>query len=226
MVGDSDVAGLAVTLRQTFLISGALEFRGKKAPPDNLRESVYVSVDPANGSWGGASTSPDVNGAFATGVAGGSYFMTVEGPPGWHLKGVMAGGRDISDVPLDVKGDVSGILAVFTDETSEISGTVRTSRGDAESGATVVAFPADRRLWTGYASRFPRRVVSTPVGSSGAFAITALPPGDYFVAAIPEALVETWRDPKVLEDLSRTSSRVSLAENEKRSLDLRVSVTR
>jgi hypothetical protein len=225
-VADSDVTGLAVTLRHTFLLSGRLEFRGTKPPPENMRESVYVGVDPASGNWGGASTSPDATGTFATGVAGGSYYMTVEGPPGWYLKGVMADGRDISDVPLDVKGNVLGVVVVFTDETSEISGTVRTARGAAESAATVVTFPTDRRLWSGYGSRFPRRVVSTPVGPSGSFALRALPPGEYFVAAIPDSLVETWRDPKVLEDLARMSSRVSLAENEKRSLDLRVTGAR
>jgi hypothetical protein len=60
------------------------------------------------------------------------------------------------------------------------------------------------------------------VSASGTFAFMALPPGDYFVAAISDALIDSWQDPKVLDAVSRTATRVSLAENEKRTVDLRV----
>ena len=36
---------------------------------------------------------------------------------------------------------------------------------------------------------------------SGAFALRALPPGEYFVAAIPEQKSDTWQDPKLLETI-------------------------
>jgi hypothetical protein len=54
----------------------------------------------------------------------------------------------------------------------------------------------------------------------------SLPPGDYLVAAIPERLLDTWQDPKVLESLSRSATRISLAESEKRSVDLKVAAGR
>jgi hypothetical protein len=54
----------------------------------------------------------------------------------------------------------------------------------------------------------------------------ALPPGDYLVAAIPDELVNAWQDPKVLESLSRSATRISLAENEKRTVDLKVAAGR
>jgi hypothetical protein len=228
-VGDTDVSGIAVTLRHTFRVAGRIEFQGSKPGPagQELRECCHVSVDHAAGMWGGASTTPDANGNFATGVAGGSYFLTAEDATGWQLKAVMFQGRDISDVPLEIKGDVSGIVILYSDDVSRIAGTVRNARGAPEANASVVVFPAaDRQQWSGYGSRFPRRVRSATVSLTGTYAVTALPPGDYFVAAIPDTLIDSWLDPKILETISRTATRVPLAENEKRSLDLKVSAGR
>jgi Carboxypeptidase regulatory-like domain len=222
-VGDSDVAHLTVTLRHTFRVSGRLEFRGSKPPPTEaeLTETVSIIMDPMDSTWGGASTVPDRQGTFVTGVAGGSYAVAIEGPAGWHLKHVLREGRDISDGSLEVKGDIADLVIVFAADVSQIAGTVRTSQGAPDGGATIVAFPVDRRQWIGYGSRFPRRVVSTEARSSGAFTLTGLPAGDYFVAAIPDSLLDSWRDPKIMEGLAQSAIRVSLADNEKRSLDLR-----
>ncbi|MGE5834432.1 MAG: carboxypeptidase-like regulatory domain-containing protein, partial [Acidobacteriota bacterium] len=220
-VGDTDLTDLSVTLRHTFRVTGRVEFRGSKPGPsgDALRECCPVSIDPS-GSGISALTSPDANGNFTTGVAGDSYFVTAEGPSEWHLKAVMFDGRDISDEPVTIREDISGIVVVYSDAVSQLSGSVRNAQGAPEAGASVVVFPTDRRRWVGYGSRFPRRVVSTPASPTGAFTVTALPPGDYFVAAISDSLLDTWRDPKVLEALSRTAVRMSLAENEKKSVNL------
>jgi hypothetical protein len=129
-------------------------------------------------------------------------------------------------VPVEIKGDISGIAIQFSDAVSEIAGTVRNAKGAAESSASVVVFPIDRQRWTGYGSRFPRRARLTSVSLSGTFAVMALPPGDYFVAAIPDTLIDSWQDPKTLDALGRTATRVSLGENEKRSVDLTLTVAR
>ena len=223
-VGDADVRDLAITLRPLFRVAGRVEFLGSATPPTGaaLRESVYINVDPAAGQWSGAATSPESDGTFATGVIGGSHFVTAEEFSEWHLKAVMFQGRDISDMPVEIKGDISGVVIQYSDSVSQISGTVRNAQGVPETSASVAIFPTDRQRWIRYESRFPRRMRSTPVGASGTFAFMSLPAGDYFVGAIPDALLDSWKDPKVLDALSRSATRVSLAENEKRTVDLKV----
>ena len=227
-VADSAVSGLTVNLRPTFRVAGRIEFLGSKPAPSGvaLTESVYISVYPASGQWGFVPASPGPNGIFATGVTGGSYFVWAEDFPPWHLKAVIFEGRDISDLAVEIKGDISAVVIQYSDDVSRISGTVHNAQGATESSASVVVFPADRQRWTGYGSRFPRRARSTGVSAIGTFAFAALPPGDYFVAAIPDALLDTWQDPKVLDALSRSATRVSLAENEKRTVDLKVTAGR
>jgi hypothetical protein len=48
----------------------------------------------------------------------------------------------------------------------------------------------------------------------------ALPPGQYFVVAIDDALTAEWQNPRVLEVLSRVADRVTMAEGEKKSVTL------
>jgi hypothetical protein len=225
-VADTDVRDLSITLRSMFRVAGRVEFLGSKPVPMGMAvaESVYINVYPAAGQWGGSATSPGPDGTFAMGASGGSCFVAAEDfpLPGWYFKAAMFDGRDISDGSLEIKGDISGVLIQFSDDVSRIAGTVRTAQGTPDNSVSVVVFPADRQRWTSYGSRFSRRLRSTPVSASGTFAFMALPPGDYFVAAISDALIDSWQDPKVLDAVSRTATRVSLAENEKRTVDLRV----
>jgi hypothetical protein len=227
-VAESDVSGLTVQLRHTFRVAGRVEFRGSKPAPSGqeLREYVNAIWVSAVAAWGGAMAAVDAKGLFETGVAGGSYLFTAEDFDDWYLDAVMFEGRDISDVPVEIKGDVAGIVVQYASDVSQIAGTVRNAQGAPESSAFAVVFPADRQRWTSPASPFPRRTRSTAVSSSGTFAFMSLPPGDYLVAAIPERLLDTWQDPKVLESLSRSATRISLAESEKRSVDLKVAAGR
>jgi carboxypeptidase family protein len=229
-VGDADVRDLAIALRPTSRVSGRVEFLGSKPGPTGtaLSEAVYINIYAATGQGLGAATSPDPTGTFATGVPTGPYFVAAEDFPfpGWYFNAALFEGRDISDAPVEIKGDISGVVIQFSDDVSEIAGTVRNAKGAAESTGSVVVFPTDRQRWSGYGSRFSRRARSTSVSLSGAFAVKALPAGDYFVAAIPDTLLDGWQDPKTLAALSRTATRVSLAENEKRSVDLTRTVAR
>jgi hypothetical protein len=223
-IADTDVSDLTVALRPALRVSGRFEFQGTSPVPAGaaLRECCRVSVSPNGGTWGRVLASPDATGVFMTAVPGGSYVVTAEPPPGWHLRAAMFEGRDISDMPIEIKGDVAGIVVMFSDDPTQIAGTVRNAQGSAAGNGSVVVFPTDRRLWTGYSSLFNRRVLSRTIGPTGEFRITALPPGEYFVAAIPDALVDDWQDAKVLETLSRSATRVSLGEKDKKSLDLRM----
>jgi hypothetical protein len=141
------------------------------------------------------------------------------------LKGAFLNGRDLSDAPFELEAkDVTGVVLTFTDRPSSIGGNVRTGQA-ADPGAVVIAFPTDASTWIGRGP-FPRRVRTTRVGVDGAYSITALVPGEYYVAAVDEAGFTDWQDPALLAALSRVARQVRVSEGERRTQDLTTAVIR
>jgi hypothetical protein len=56
----------------------------------------------------------------------------------------------------------------------------------------------------------------------GRYRVAGLPAGNYFVAATGGDVGTDWQNPQVLDTLSRTATRVTIGDGDKRSLDLRV----
>lgn len=80
---------------------------------------------------------------------------------------------------------------------------------------SVLIFSTDRSKWFA-SSRFLRLAHSTQDGS---FEVTALPPGEYWVAATTASDVNDtsgdWMKPEVLEQLSFRAQRVTLADRQR-----------
>ena len=140
-------------------------------------------------------------------------------PPGWYFKSAIVAGRDASETPfeLSIASDVSTVAITFTNRPTEIVGTVRDARGVAAGGATIVVVPAAP---TAVLSQIRTRELRS--ASTGAYVITGLPPGDYLVAAIDEALAEGWQEAGRLAVLRTQATRITLGDAEQRTLDLRV----
>jgi protocatechuate 3,4-dioxygenase beta subunit len=226
-VSSADVSNVEVTLRTGFRIRGGVQFEGTGTPPAPERVStVYIERadgrEPANSlvQRGGV----DAQGNLRTyGQSRGAYFVRVpSAPPGWRFKGAMHGGRDVSLLPLEVSnGDVEGVTLIFTDQpASEISGSVSTVRGEPAPAASVVVFPADRQYWTNMGSN-PRNLRAVAVGSGSRYLIADLPPGAYLVAPTMDSR-PGWADPKFLDTLVRAAQKITIADGEKRTLDLRL----
>jgi hypothetical protein len=222
-VGNRDVRDVLVTLQRGARVAGRVEFDGTREQPDAAKViGVAVRLERAD-----AETSPlppghaDATGAFKTpGAPPGRYFVRVAAPPGWTLRDVLAGGRDISETPLDLGAtDVNDVIVTFTDRPTRVAGSALTSSGTPDPDAIVIALPVDQSAWSGDGVN-PRRVRSTHAARNGSFTIVGLPPGEYSVVAIHEDTAPEWQDPRVLEGLARTGSRVRLAEGDARQLDL------
>jgi hypothetical protein len=215
-----------INLRPAIRASGTLEFTGAAVKPtgDKLL-AISVSLEAADGrtavAGGSARGRVDPNGTFQTmGVPPGKYIVRVQGAPqGWSFLGAMMGGRDASIEPIEVSSnDVGGIALTFTDRPASLGGTVTTSSGAADAGATVLVFPTDSDGWAGHGSS-PRRIRTARVARDGTFDIPNLPPGQYFVAAVGDALAPE-ATPKFLELLARTATRVDVREGEKKKQTL------
>jgi hypothetical protein len=75
--------------------------------------------------------------------------------------------------------------------------------------------------WIDRGSR-PRRQQSARVSRAGEFAVTALPPGDYFAVAVSDAVVANWQDPAFLKTLSRAATRVTVRDGQTSTTTLTV----
>jgi Carboxypeptidase regulatory-like domain len=220
-VGDTDVRDLAVTVRSLLPVSGRFQFEGSQPAPAMKELGGLIVRLPAAGS-GAVSTSTqiDANGSWAIGVPGGRYSLRLQPPAGWYVKSVVLGGRDISDEPLDIRAaDMPTMVITCTDVAAQLSGVTRTAQGAPDPTATVVVFPIDRGLWSGLGPLM--RLRAARATRTGAYTLTDLPPGEYYVAAMDDARAENWQDPKSLDALSRGAARVMIGVGEKQTLDVR-----
>jgi hypothetical protein len=159
----------------------------------------------------------------AFGLAPGKYVIRVGSPPqGWFLQSITYNGRDVLGTPLDVDtAETTGITFTFSDRPTEIVGSARNSAGTSDPGASVIVFPSDSQTWSSMwlnAQRFR----SVRVEATGAFKISPLPAGSYFIVAVPDEVTADWQDPSFLDALSRGATSVTITEGESRTLDLRV----
>jgi hypothetical protein len=228
VVADADV-DTAVTLSTGLKVTGQVEFIGGVPQPERDRlPSVGITLDPADGRTSGLGLnargriSPE--GLFETvGVPPGKYFVRVSGAPqGWLFRGATLGGRDITDLPLELDTeDVTSVMLTFTDQETELTGSVTGATGATDSGAIVLVFPARAEGWINYGSR-PRRLQSARVDETGAFRIGGLPAGDYLVAAVPDEIAGDWQNPAFLQSLAPVATSVRLEEGQRQSQSLQV----
>ena len=237
-VGDADLTALGVPLRSGFRVSGRLAFDGTGSPPPISQfRRIPVMLDRAGaGALGQAAAAAltgargdggqfDDSGQFSTyGVVPGKYFVRVPfSVGGWTLKSATLGGANLADVPLTIEdADVGGVVLTFTDRVSDLSGIVRSEQGNAEAQASVIVFPTDASAWIDFGSS-PRRLRTSRTSKDGSYRFSALPPGDYLVAAVRGDIGGDWQNPSFLETISRTAARVSIGDGEKKTQDLRTS---
>jgi hypothetical protein len=226
-VASSDMNGVSLALRTGPRISGRVVFEGTKPPPppDQIQQTS-ISVSPISGAVAiQMLTAPkrvEPDGRFSTvGFPAGRYLISasapfVSGQPAvWRMKSAMRAGRDVADEGLDLEAeDITDVVITFTDQTSDISGTVTDVKSQPDSTALVIAFPADNDSWR-QGNPNVRRIRSARVTTTGAYML-ALPPGAYYVAALSDEAADNWQDPVKLEAVMRGgAARVTLADGQK-----------
>src|SRR5262245_46666301 len=93
----------------------------------------------------------------------------------------------------------------------------RSSR-NRDGRETIVVLTTDRAFWTARS----RRVKSGRPATNGTFTITALPAGEYAIAAVTDLEPEMLSDPSYLEQLRMGAFTFLLTEGEKKKQDFRI----
>jgi uncharacterized protein (DUF2141 family) len=225
-VGAEGIRNLAVRVGTGFRITGRIVYDGATAKPaPSALPSASVQVIPAEGTQLGYPAAlrgvSDADGTFTTAeIPPGRYVIRFTGTGGgWSLKSAMFQGRDVSYLAFTLQSNIDGVQIVMTDRPASITGTVRDEAGKVDPKAAVILFPADRAEWP-FAADSLRRLKNVRVSAAGAFGISGLPPGQYLIAAVPDAQGSDWQNPATLELLSRTAISVIVADGEKKTQDL------
>jgi hypothetical protein len=218
-VPSRDLAGVRATLTRGFKISGRIVTDDPSQPLPSQRLGLNLDsrewpVDDYSETMAAA------DGTFTSAeIPPGRFQLSVPVPSGWFVKSVTLQGRDIADLPFEMKETMSGVTVTMSRRGASVSGAVRSTAGAPDATAALLLFPTDTRLWIDYGP-YSRRLKDTRATRTGTFEIRDLPAGDYYLVAVPQAAM-TWK-PGFLESMSRIATRVTLSEAEQRSIDLRV----
>jgi protocatechuate 3,4-dioxygenase beta subunit len=147
----------------------------------------------------------------------GPWRFVVSGmPEGWYLKSLTINGMEMTDqvIDLGVGGGTASAEVVVSPKGGAIAGRITSEGRTTRAGSSVIVFPQDREKWF-ERSRFIK-VVRASQDSS--FRVSSLPPGDYHVALISNALETV--TPDMLEPLLSRAVSVTVNEGEARKVDL------
>jgi hypothetical protein len=234
-VDGTALSGLTVPLQPGMTITGKVAFKATRLMPETDLSRVRLTLSPvqtpgtARISMGIPTAQVDATGHFRiSGVTPGRYRLGGAAPlpqgsapgVGWSMLSAVARGQDMLDFPIDIgpNDEIKEVVVTFTDATQEINGTLQDAAGRAAPDYTIVVFAAENRFWTTPS----RRIRSTRPGTDGRFAVTGLPPGEYRIAALVDVAPGEVNDPAFLEQIVAASVKVTLAEGERKTQDLRI----
>ena len=223
-VDGQDVSNVRLTLEPGMSVSGRMAFAGTSPAPKDL-STMRVTLSPVlTGSAVAAIVTPatvTAEGTFTfTGVTPGKFRLSTTAGKLWALKSVTTGGRDVIDSSLEVRpGEaLTDVVMTFGDQPTELTGTLQDTSGRPAPDYFIIVYPSDKTLWTAPT----RRVAQTRPGSDGKFTVRNLPPGDYLLAAVTDVEPGEWMDPAFLSLLVDSSIKVTLAEGDKKTQDIKI----
>lgn len=222
-VNGVDIPDMVLTLGPAPSITGRVVFEPGDVAPLNLASvGVQMLLRPTNGSLP-VRVAADGTFRFAV-VEPGRYRLTASvaaanrGP--WSVKSIMSKGVDLLDAPIEVGAaeGLTDVVVTFTTKSTSLSGTLSGADGAPAPGYYVVVFPTDPALWTSASRRIP---APARASTDGRFSFQALPPGQYFLAAVTSADATDLADPAYLKTLTPVAITVALADGEQKTQDVK-----
>ena len=226
-----DVVDVAMQTTIGARVSGRITFEGDDAASyDEVWLKTVPSdfdVAPVMGPTARAHAAAD--GTFAMqGLHGPRRLCLMRAPKGWTLKTIRVNGREITDEPLPFDSDdsIEDVEVVLTKRAASVTGTVTGESSRRVDDYTAIVFAANADRWY-QGTRFIN--FSRP-GPDGTFAVTDLPPGEYYVVAVdwlrglaPGGAGDVL-NPSFLESLVPRASRITLSDGQMASVTLRLIV--
>jgi hypothetical protein len=215
-VDRADVDGLQLVLARNARVSGRVVFDGTASRPPGRMSMQAVSRELVSGMPLGPAAAISPTGTFTlSNVVGTRELRVINPPPGWGVKSITSGGRNVLDIPIEFKGgeDLQDVVVVLSDRLSELSGTVTDSEKRLALGVSIVVFADDRR-------QLPRRAHWVRPDNTGRFAVADLAAGNYLVALVEEVDDARWFTVEYLDRLREGAARVTIGDGETKTIGL------
>jgi hypothetical protein len=222
-VNGADADDISVILNPGGTISGTVSFTGTVGATPDLSQ-FRVTAPSADQSELGPQPNARVgkDGTFVlNGLAAGTHFIRSAGASrGFILKSVSINGHAITDEPLQLRSGetIANVTVVFTDQQSEVNGTLTNEQGAPAPDYTVLAFSTDSSLWRPQS----RQIMTARPDQTGKYRIRGLPAGQYYLAAVDPAEQGEWFNPVYLDEHRAGAARVTLADGDIKTQDFKV----
>lgn len=137
----------------------------------------------------------------------------------WRLNRVMFHDVDVGDLGIDVPAGstIDNVIVEMTNRTNEAAGRVTDADGTTVRDCFVIVFAQDPARWT-VQTRYLS--VARP-GQDDLFHVRLLP-GSYFAVAMSDVENGAWTDPEFLSLARERATPFSIADGEKKTIDLKV----
>ena len=232
-VAGTDILDVQLTLRPAMTMPGRLAFDSSSALTlGGRRIPMRALTTGAAGAGGATVAATDQSGMFTVSNLGPGRYV-LGGPLSfgpttdtmtWTLQSVIADGRDVTDLPLEIADTApKNVVVTYTDKWQELSGRLQSQSGAPVSDYTIIVFPEDKAYWF----QGTRRIVTARPGTDGRFTLsgkglTTLPPGKYLLAAVTDIGRDEQFDPAFLSQVAAASVPITLGPGEKKVQDLAI----
>jgi protocatechuate 3,4-dioxygenase beta subunit len=217
VVTDGDVTDVQlVAAKPSFIRGRVLVEQGVTPPKASTLQLFASSTEPM---MGGGQGRVNDDFTFELKASSGHFTIRLSGPTGeWHLHAVRLHDLDVTDNGFDVSSSgVSDVIVELTTKQSGATGKVLDENGQPLRDVWVVMFAQDPQRWG-----MPTRYVGATRPNLNDVYTAQVPAGDYFIAALADIEPGEWNDPDVLAGLRDRAMRVTIADGERKTIDLKV----
>jgi protocatechuate 3,4-dioxygenase beta subunit len=141
-------------------------------------------------------------------------------PPPWRLNRVILNDLDVADSGIDVPANatIENVIIEWTNHNNDVTGKVTDADGKVVRDCFVILFAQDPAHWTWQTRHLS---VSRP-GLDDTFHARVLA-GDYYAVAMSDVENLAWTDPDFLAQARDRAVKFTIADGEKKTIDLPVS---
>jgi hypothetical protein len=143
-------------------------------------------------------------------------------PPPWRLSRVVVNDSDVSDTGIDLppNSTVETVYVEMTNHSNEASGRVTDAEGKVVRDCLIIVFAQDPARWT-----VQTRYLSVARPGLDDLFHARLLAGDYYAVAMADVETNAWTDPEFLSQARERAIGFSIADGEKKTVDLPLSPT-
>ena len=220
-VDGRDMRGIAVTLVPAVTMSGRFVFAGAPSIPATAQVALQlVPMHPTSIPVIRTITLSADRTFELPSVVPGRYRLNATSGA-WSLQSAVIGDRDVTDGMFDVVpgGNVTNAVITLTNVPASLGGTLFDATNRPSSDLSVILFSTNRALWFSGSRRLRQPVRPD---SNGRFAFTAIPAGEYYLAALTDFEPSDWINPAFLDQVATLAITVTIAEGEKKVQDVKV----